>query len=44
MVVPLDFVWIWVEIFGLPASLSMAATTMLVGETIGPVLRVEDLG
>ncbi|KAL6218294.1 hypothetical protein ACLB2K_011509 [Fragaria x ananassa] len=38
MVVPLDFVWIWVEIEGLPVALMTEATTRPVGETIGTVL------
>ena len=41
MAVPLDFVWIWVEIFHLPAALTTEATARLVGETIGPVLQVD---
>ncbi|KAL6225875.1 hypothetical protein ACLB2K_004724 [Fragaria x ananassa] len=40
MVVPLDFVWIWVEIEGLRTALTTVATTRLVGETIGTVLRL----
>ncbi|KAL6195833.1 hypothetical protein ACLB2K_031451 [Fragaria x ananassa] len=38
MAVPLTFVWIWVEIKGFPPALTTAATTRLVGETIGTVL------
>ena len=38
MAVPLTFVWIWVEIKGLPPALTMAATAILVSETIRPVL------
>ncbi|KAL6222338.1 hypothetical protein ACLB2K_005730 [Fragaria x ananassa] len=44
MVVPLDFVWIWVDIHDLPATLTTPATTQLVGETIGPVLKVDERG
>ncbi|KAL6195197.1 hypothetical protein ACLB2K_030817 [Fragaria x ananassa] len=40
--VSLDFVWIWVEIMGFPATLSAVATTRLVAETIGIVLQVND--
>ncbi|KAL6132645.1 hypothetical protein ACLB2K_064885 [Fragaria x ananassa] len=39
--VPLNFIWIWVEILGLLAALTTVATTRLVGETIGPVLQVD---
>ncbi|KAL6200624.1 hypothetical protein ACLB2K_030405 [Fragaria x ananassa] len=42
--VPLDFVWIWVEIMGFPETLSAVATTRLVAETIGTVFQVNDGG
>ncbi|KAL6179930.1 hypothetical protein ACLB2K_046601 [Fragaria x ananassa] len=41
MVVPLDFVWIWVEIQDLPATLTTAATACLVGKMIISVLQVD---
>ncbi|KAL6225665.1 hypothetical protein ACLB2K_004514 [Fragaria x ananassa] len=44
MVVPLDFVWIWVDIQDLPVALMKPAMTQLVGETIGPVLKVDERG
>ncbi|KAL6198604.1 hypothetical protein ACLB2K_028393 [Fragaria x ananassa] len=44
MVVPLDFVWIWVDIHELPAALTTPVTAQLVGETIGPVLKVYECG
>nr|XP_011470510.1 PREDICTED: uncharacterized protein At4g02000-like [Fragaria vesca subsp. vesca] len=44
MAVPLDFVWLWVRIEGLPAALSTAATARLVAETIGAVLQVDNGG
>ncbi|KAL6144890.1 hypothetical protein ACLB2K_055580 [Fragaria x ananassa] len=42
--VPLDSVWIWVGIQGLPAVLSTVATARLVVETIGVVLQVDHGG
>nr|XP_011462201.1 PREDICTED: uncharacterized protein LOC105350898 [Fragaria vesca subsp. vesca] len=42
--VPLDSVWIWVGIQGLPAVLSTVATARLVAETIGVVLQVNHGG
>ncbi|KAL6228176.1 hypothetical protein ACLB2K_002130 [Fragaria x ananassa] len=39
--VPLNFLWTWVEILGLPTALTTVATTRLVGETVGPVLIVD---
>lgn len=44
MVVPLDFVWIWVEIEGLIGALTTMPTTRLIEETIGEVLQVENVG
>ncbi|KAL6218681.1 hypothetical protein ACLB2K_011891 [Fragaria x ananassa] len=44
MYVPLDFVWIWVGIKGLPAALSTTTTMRLVAETIGVVLQVDHDG
>ncbi|KAL6125329.1 hypothetical protein ACLB2K_073388 [Fragaria x ananassa] len=44
MAVPLTFVCIWVEIKGLPPALTTAATARLVGETIGPILQVDQYG
>ncbi|KAL6225033.1 hypothetical protein ACLB2K_003885 [Fragaria x ananassa] len=44
MVVPLDFVWIWVDIQDLLAALTTSATARLVGETIGLVLQVDERG
>ncbi|KAL6176854.1 hypothetical protein ACLB2K_053486 [Fragaria x ananassa] len=42
-VVSLNFVWILFEIRGLPVALTMVATACrLVGETIGPVLQVDE--
>nr|XP_011459640.1 PREDICTED: uncharacterized protein LOC105350015 [Fragaria vesca subsp. vesca] len=41
IVVPLDFVWIWMEIERLPAALTTTPTTKLIGETIGEVLQVD---
>ncbi|XP_004308583.1 PREDICTED: uncharacterized protein LOC101297012 [Fragaria vesca subsp. vesca] len=42
--VPLNFVRVWVEILGLRVALTTAATTRLVGETIGSVLQVDQHG
>lgn len=44
MAVPLDFVWILVEIIGLPVALSTVATTRMVTETIETVLQVDNGG
>ncbi|KAL6129437.1 hypothetical protein ACLB2K_072787 [Fragaria x ananassa] len=44
MAVPLTFMWIWVEIKGLPPTLATAATARLVGETIGPILQIDQSG
>ena len=42
-VVPMNFVWILQEIRGLLVALTTVATTCrLVGETIGPVLQVDE--
>ncbi|KAL6217689.1 hypothetical protein ACLB2K_010906 [Fragaria x ananassa] len=41
MAVPLDFVWIWMEIEGLPAILTTAPTAKLIGETVGELLHVD---
>ncbi|KAL6190958.1 hypothetical protein ACLB2K_037352 [Fragaria x ananassa] len=40
----LDFFWIWVEICDLPATLTTEATLRLVGETIRPVVNVDQAG
>ncbi|XP_062020904.1 uncharacterized protein LOC133737342 [Rosa rugosa] len=39
--VKLDFVWIWVEVQGLPPGILTEPTIRLVGETIGEVLQVD---
>lgn len=44
MAVPLDFFWIWVEVRDLPAALTTDASIRLVGETISPVLTVDQEG
>ncbi|KAL6185384.1 hypothetical protein ACLB2K_041518 [Fragaria x ananassa] len=44
MVVPLDFFWIWVEVCDLPVALTTNATLRLVGETIRPILNVDQAG
>ncbi|KAL6199174.1 hypothetical protein ACLB2K_028960 [Fragaria x ananassa] len=44
MIVPLDFIWIKVEIQGLLAVLAVATTTRLVAETIDIVLQVDNGG
>ncbi|KAL6191691.1 hypothetical protein ACLB2K_038081 [Fragaria x ananassa] len=40
MAVPLDFFCIWVEVYDLPVALTTDATLRLVGETIRPILNV----
>lgn len=42
--VPLAFVWIWVQIHGIPPTFLMMATITLIGETLGPVLMVDQCG
>ena len=41
--VPLDFIRVWVVISGLPLALMTEATVRLVGEMIGPIVRVDRL-
>ncbi|KAL6130472.1 hypothetical protein ACLB2K_068851 [Fragaria x ananassa] len=41
---PLDLFWIWVKIRDLPAVLTTDATVRFVGETIGSVLQVDQVG
>ncbi|KAL6214420.1 hypothetical protein ACLB2K_013854 [Fragaria x ananassa] len=41
MAVPLDFVWIWMEIEGLPVALTTATTAKLIEKTIGEMLQVD---
>lgn len=42
--VPLNFVWIWVQIHGIPPAFLTMATIALIGETLGPVLTVDQRG
>ncbi|KAL6213882.1 hypothetical protein ACLB2K_013321 [Fragaria x ananassa] len=44
VVVPLDFVWIWVAVSGLPPGWITETSVRLIGETIGPVLGVDGQG
>lgn len=44
MTMPLDLFWIWVKIRFLPAALTTDATVRSVGETIGSVLQVDQVG
>ncbi|KAL6219559.1 hypothetical protein ACLB2K_007318 [Fragaria x ananassa] len=43
MVVPLDFFWIWVEVCDLPVTLTTETTLWLVGDTIRPILNVDQV-
>lgn len=42
--VPLDFVWTWVQNFGIPSAFLTVATIILIGETLGQVLMVDHCG
>lgn len=44
MAVPLNFIWILVEIQDPLAALTTTTTAQVVGETIGPVLRIDEHG
>ncbi|KAL6209361.1 hypothetical protein ACLB2K_020303 [Fragaria x ananassa] len=44
VVVPLDFVWIWVAVSGLPPGWITETSVRLIGETIGDVLGVDGQG